>query len=139
MIRHRSLAAGLFLAASIGAASAAQAVTVDAYQKWRLSGKTFRATPTSLITIHVGGVLQGFIQANSRLSAAGGPVLFCMPEGAPPEGMTSGDLRKLVDAELKSTTRPNAAPWPPKTPIAAVILRVLRLNWPCRAGRRQVR
>jgi len=132
-------AAALSLLAVSLASAPAQAVTVEAYQKWRLSGKTIRATPTGLISIHLGGVLQGLMLANSRLQAAGLPLLFCVSPKAPPAGMSNTALRKLIDKELKTTSRPLAAPWPPKSAVAAVILHALRNEWPCPSDRKTLR
>lgn len=135
----RSFALAALIAAAIGSSGVpAWAVSVDAYQKWRLSGRTVRATPTGLISLHVGGVLQGFLLVNRRLRAAGLPVLFCVPATAPPDGMTTADLRKLIDKELKTTSRPLSAPWPPKSAVATVILHILRNEWPCPADRRTI-
>lgn len=140
MIGPRPLAIAALLMAVIGlSGTPAKAVTVEDYQKWRLSGRTIQATPTGLISIHVGGVLQGFMLANRRLGAAGLPVLFCVPSAAPRDGMKSAALRKLIDTELKNTTRPLSAPWPPKSAVASVILHILRNEWPCPADRKTVR
>ena len=92
--------------------------------------------PTGLVEVRLGGILSGLLLANRRLGRAGSPVLFCLPADAPEGGMTSGDLRKLLDAELKSPSRPRGEPWPPDTGVAAVVLRILQRAWRCPAGRR---
>ena len=53
--------------------------------------------------------------------------------------MASADLRKRIDGELKSPSRPGGEPWPPGTDIAAVVLHVLQRAWPCPAGRAVLR
>ena len=129
-------ALGLALAAM---ADLARAVTVADYQKWRHATRTVRATPTGLVEVRLGGILSGLLLANRRLGRAGSPVLFCLPAHAPEGGMTSGDLRKLLDAELKSPSRPGGEPWPPDTGVAAVVLHILQRAWRCPAGRRALR
>ena len=129
-------ALGLALAAM---ADPARAVTVADYQKWRHATRTVRATPTGLVEVRLGGILSGLLLANRRLGRAGSPVLFCLPADAPKGGMTSGDLRKLLDAELKSPSRPGGEPWPPDTGVAAVVLHILQRAWRCPAGRRALR
>ena len=129
-------ALGLALAAMAGPA---RAVTVADYQKWRHATRTVRATPTGLVEVRLGGILSGLLLANRRLGRAGSPVLFCLPADAPDGGMTSGDLRKRLDAELKSPSRPGGEPWPPNTGVAAVVLHILQQAWRCPAGRRALR
>lgn len=139
-MRFRSLTgAGLLAFALAAAASPAGAVTVADYQKWRHATRTVRATPTGLVEVRLGGILRGLMLANRRLRRAGGPVLFCPPAGAPPDGMAGGDLRKRIDAELKSPSRPGGEPWPAAAEIGAVALYILQRDWPCPAGRRILR
>ena len=139
-MRLRSLTgAGLLAFALAAAAYPAGAVTVTDYQKWRHATRTVRATPTGLVEVRLGGILRGLMLANRRVGRAGGPVLFCPPAGAPANGMASGDLRKRVDAELKSPSRPGGEPWPAETNIGAVVLYILQRDWQCPAGRRIVR
>ena len=120
-------------------AGPARAVTVADYQKWRHATRTVRATPTGLVEVRLGGILSGLLLANRRLGRAGSPVLFCLPADAPEGGTTSGDLRKLLDAELKSPSRPGGEPWPPDTGVVAVVLHILQRAWRCPAGSRALR
>ena len=136
MTARRLTGAGLLAFAMAGAAQPAGAVTVADYQKWRHATRTVRATPTGLVEVRLGGILSGLLLANGRLGRAGAPLLFCPPDGAPPDGMASGDLRKRVDAELKSPSRPGGEPWPADTGIGAVVLHILQRDWRCPAGRR---
>ncbi len=139
-MRLRRLAAvsllGLALAAPAGSAAA---VTVADYQKWRHATRTVRATPTGLVEVRLGGILGGLLLANRRLGRAEGPLLFCPPADVPEGGMASAGLRKLVDAELKSPSRPGGEPWPPDTDIAAVVLHILQRDWRCPAARAVLR
>ncbi|GEM_PF-1709744 len=109
------------------------------YQKWRHATRTVRATPTGLVEVRLGGILSGLLLANRRLGRAGAPLLFCPPADAPADGMASVELRKRVDAELKSPSRPGGEPWPAETGIGAVILHILQRAWRCPAGRQVVR
>ena len=139
MTVRRLTAAGLLAFALAAAAYPAGAVTVADYQKWRHATRTVRATPTGLVEVQLGGLLRGLVLANRRLGRAGGPVLFCPPAVAADGGMASGDLRKRVDAELKSPSRPGGEPWPADTGIGAVVLHILQRAWRCPADRRVVR
>ncbi len=139
MTVRRLTGAGLLVLALAAAAYPAGAVTVADYQKWRHATRTVRATPTGLVEVRLGGILSGLLLANGRLVRAGGPVLFCAPAGAPAGGMPGAELRKLVDAELKSPSRPGGEPWPADTGIGAVVLHILQRDWRCPAGRRVVR
>ena len=109
------------------------------YQKWRHATRTVRATPTGLVEVRLGGILSGLLLANRRLGRAGAPLLFCPPADAPAGGMASVELRKRVDAELKSPSRPGGELWPAETGIGAVVLHILQRAWRCPAGRQVVR
>ena len=139
MTVRRLTGAGLLVLALAAAAHPAGAVTVADYQKWRHATRTVRATPTGLVEVRLGGILSGLLLANGRLGRAGGPVLFCPPASAAAGGMASVDLRKRVDAELKSPSRPSGEPWPADTGIGAVVLHILQRVWRCPAGRRVVK
>ena len=139
MTARRLTGAGLLVFALAGAAQPAGAVTVADYQKWRHATRTVRATPTGLVEVRLGGILSGLLLANGKLGRAGAPLLFCPPGGALPGGMASGTLRKRVDAELKSPSRPGGEPWPAHTGIGAVVLHILQRDWRCPAGRRVLR
>ena len=136
---HRPVCAGLLALGLAAPAQPAGAVTVANYQKWRHDARTVRATPTGLVEVRLGGILSGLLLANRRLGRAGGPLLFCLPADAPESGMASAGLRKLVDSELKSPSRPDGEPWPAGTKIATVVLHVLQRAWRCPAGRRVLR
>lgn len=146
---RRPASAGLLALALAATAQPAGAVTVADYQKWRHATRTVRATPTGLVEVRLGGILSGLLLANRRLGRAGGPLLFCPPAGAPEGGMASGgvasggmasgDLRKRVDAELKSPSRPGGEPWPADTGIGTVVLHILQRAWQCPAGRPTLR
>ncbi len=139
MTARRLTGAGLLVFALAGAAQPAGAVTVADYQKWRHDARTVRATPTGLVEVRLGGILSGLLLANGKLGRAGGPLLFCPPADAPEGGMASTDLRKRVDSELKSPSRPGGAPWPAGTRIGTVVLHILQRAWRCPAGRRVLR
>lgn len=136
--RHLTAACLLGLALALPAGPAG-AVTVADYQKWRHATGTVRASPTGLVEVRLGGILSGLLLTNRRLGRAGSPVLFCLPADAPDGGMTSGDLRKRLDGELKSPSRPGGEPWPPDTNIAAVVLHILQRAWRCPAARAVLR
>ncbi len=133
------MAAGLLGLALAAPAGPSAAVTVADYQKWRHATRTVRATPTGLVEVRLGGLLGGLLLANSRLGQAGMPVLFCPPADAPEDGMAGSDLRKRIDGELKSPSRPSGEPWPPDTDIAAIVLHILQRAWRCRAARAVLR
>ena len=133
---RRPVGAGMLALALAAAAYPAGAVTVADYQKWRHATRTVRATPTGLVEVRLGGILSGLMLANRRLGRAGGPLLFCPPADAPAGGMSSAELRKRVDAELKSPARPDGEPWPTDTSIGAVVLHILERTWQCPPGRR---
>lgn len=135
----RPVCAGLLALALATLAQPAGAVTVADYQKWRHDARTVRATPTGLVEVRLGGILSGLLLSNRRLGRAGGPLLFCPPADVPEGGMASADLRKLVDSELKSPSRPGDEPWPAGTRIATVVLHILQRAWRCPAGRRALR
>ncbi len=133
---RRVTGAGLLALALAAAAHPAGAVTVADYQKWRHDARTVRATPTGLVEVRLGGILSGLLLANRRLGRTGGPLLFCPPADAPEGGMTSAELRKLVDSELKSPSRTGGEPWPAGMRIGTVVLHILQRAWRCPAGRR---
>ena len=139
MTVRRLTGAGLLALALAAAACPAEAVTVADYQKWRHATRAMRATPTGLIEVRLGGVLSALQMVNTLLIRNDGPLLFCPPGDAEDGGMGGGDMRKLVDSELKSPSRPGGEPWPADTAVSAVVLYILKRKWPCTDGRPPVR
>jgi uncharacterized protein YehS (DUF1456 family) len=125
-----SLRAALAAAAlALAAAPAADAITLENYQKYRLDSRNVQATFKSLLEVRMEGVLHGLVMANRGVEQSGGRPLFCAPANLQ---MRGPDVLKMLDTELTTGVGADGKPYPGSTQIEDVLLALAQKRWPCR-------